>query len=258
VTKGTDVDFSNKVALVTGAGSGIGRATSLAFARAGAAVACVDLDAAACAATAGLVREGGGEAISLSADVGDAASVTGYVAATLKAWDRIDAFANNAGYAGVVQPLVDYPDEEFDRVMRVNVRGVFLGLKHVLPVMVRQGRGAVVNTGSVGSFIGYAALAAYCASKHAVAGLTKSAALGVAAQGVRVNAVCPGSTETPMVQDIQSRMDADERRRGAGKIPLGRRAVPEQIAQTILFLASDHASHVTGQCLVVDGGQLAG
>jgi NAD(P)-dependent dehydrogenase (short-subunit alcohol dehydrogenase family) len=158
----------------------------------------------------------------------------------------------------VLQPLVDYPDEEFDRVMRVNVRGVFLGLKHVLPVMTRQGRGAVVNTGSVGSFIGYAALAAYCASKHAVAGLTKSAALGVAAQGVRVNAVCPGSTETPMAQDIQSRMNADERRSGAGKIPLGRRAVPEQIAQTILFLASDHASHVTGQCLVVDGGQLAG
>ncbi|MDE2367857.1 MAG: glucose 1-dehydrogenase [Burkholderiales bacterium] len=251
-------DFSDKVALVTGAGGGIGRAACIEFARAGAALACVDVDAARAQATAAAVRDLGGRAIALVADVTDAAAVERYVADTLVAFGRIDAFANNAGYQGRLLPLVDYPDDEFDRVIAINLRGAYLGLKHVLRVMLRQGSGAVVNTGSIGSFIGYGGLCAYAASKHALIGLSKSAALSVAKTGIRVNTVCPGGTETEMIRAIEAALPRDEAARMISAIPDGRRAWPEEIARTILFLASDDASHITGQSLVIDGGRLAG
>ena len=251
-------DFSDKTALVTGAGGGIGRALCLELARSGAAVACVDIDPAMCNETVTQVARLGGKATALTADVSDPVGVAGYVAGTLTAFGRIDIFANNAGYQGAVGPLVDYPDAEFDRVMSINVRGTFLGLKHVLPVMMRQKSGTVVNTGSIGSFIGARGLCAYSASKHAILGLTRSAALEVAALGIRVNAVCPGGTNTAMIRAIEAGLAPEIASRMTDSIPDGRRAEPEEIARVILFLASDQSSHMTGQSVVVDGGRLAG
>jgi NAD(P)-dependent dehydrogenase (short-subunit alcohol dehydrogenase family) len=251
-------DFSGKVALVTGGGGGIGRALCLELAQSGAAVACVDLNQALCEETVRQCREFGAECLGLVADVSDAAAVARYVADTVAAFGRIDVFANNAGYQGVIKPLSEYPEAEFDRVMAINVRGAFLGMKHVLPVMMAQQSGAIVNTGSIGSFIGAKGLCAYSASKHALMGLTKSAALEVAALGIRVNAVCPGGTNTDMIRAIEAGLDAETASRMTASIPDGRRAEAEEVARVILFLASDHSSHMTGQSLVIDGGRLAG
>ena len=250
-------DFVDKVVLVTGGGAGIGRAACLAFAAAGARIACVDRDQAAGAALVSAIAEQGGEAEFIEADVTDAAQVRRYVERTLERFGRIDVFVNNAGVEGAVVPLVDYPDDLFDRVMAVNVRGVFLGLKHVLPVMQAQRSGVVINTGSTGSHVGATGVAAYVASKHAVLGLTRCAALEVAADGVRVNAVCPGSTRTRMLQSL-----ADERGRQQGlefnlATPNGRIAEPDEIAATMLYLASDAARHIVGQSIILDGGRLA-
>jgi NAD(P)-dependent dehydrogenase (short-subunit alcohol dehydrogenase family) len=251
------IESGGKVVLVTGGGGGIGRAACLAFAAAGAKVACVDRNAAEGEAVVAEVIAQGGEAMFVAADVTDAAQVRGYVARTLERFGRIDVFVNNAGIEGAVVPLVDYPDDTFDRVMAVNVRGVFLGLKHVLPVMQAQRSGVVINTGSTGSHVGATGVAAYIASKHAVLGLTRCAALEVAADGVRVNAICPGSTRTRMLQSL-----ADERGKQAGlefnlATPNGRIAEPEEIAATMLYLASDAARHMIGQSIILDGGRLA-
>lgn len=252
------LDFGGQVAIVTGAAGGIGRAVTLALARAGARVAVVDLSSTEGEETARLAREAGGEAIFVRADVSQARDVAGYVAATLQAWGRIDVFMNNAGWQGPIGPLVDFDDELFDRVMAINVRGTYLGLKHVLPVMTSQGRGAVVNVGSLGSFVGTRNLTPYTASKHAVLGLTRSVALEVARKGVRVNAVCPGPVDTPMIRAIeaeQAPQGADElRRQRAASIPDGRYAQPEEVANLMLFLASDLASHITGQGMQINGG----
>lgn len=252
------VDFTDKVALVTGGSSGIGRAICLEFAKAGARVACVDIDRERGVETVDLIKKTGGEALFISADVTDSASVRKYVQDTLAAYGRIDAFANNAGFAGVIQPIIEYPEEQFDRVMAINVRGVFLGLKYVLPVMIRQGSGAVVNTGSTGSFIGSRRTSAYNASKHAVMGLTRCAALEVAPQGIRVNAVCPGGTHTEMIRSIDEGLGSEGVKQILDAIPDGRRAEPQEVARWIVFLCSDMAAHITGQSLVIDGGYLAG
>ncbi len=252
------MDFGGQVAIVTGAAGGIGRAVTLALAKAGARVAVVDLSAPEGQETARLAREAGGEAIFVRADVSQAQDVAGYVAATLHAWGRIDVFMNNAGWQGPVAPLVDFDDDLFDRVMAINVRGTYLGLKHVLPVMVGQGRGAVVNVGSLGSYVGTRNLTPYTASKHAVLGLTRSVALEVARKGVRVNAVCPGPVDTPMIRAIEAEQApgrAEEvRRQRAASIPDGRYAQPEEVANLMLYLASDLAGHITGQGMQINGG----
>lgn len=254
-TPGLKVDFTNKVALVTGGGGGIGRAVCLELARAGARVACVDINQELGEETVALVTEAGGEAIFLNADVTDSRSVQKYVEDTVAAFGRIDAFVNNAGYEGVVKPINEYPEEVFDRVMAINTKGIFLGLKYVLAVMIKQQSGAIVNIGSIGSFIGGAGVCAYTASKHAVLGLTKTAALEVARQGIRVNAVCPGGTNTRMMQSLQAGVGSTKH---LDAIPDGRHAEPEEIARIVVFLASDLASHTTGQSLIIDGGRLAG
>jgi NAD(P)-dependent dehydrogenase (short-subunit alcohol dehydrogenase family) len=256
-----ELDFTGKVALITGAANGIGRATALGFGRSGAKVVVVDRDAAGGESTAGVIRQAGGEARFVAADVTRSADVQGYVNAALDAYGAIDCFFNNAGIEGKWAHTAEYDEAMFDAVIGVNVKGVFLGLRHVLPVMLRQRRGAIVNTASVAGLVATPGMPAYVASKHAVIGLTKTAAGEVARQGVRVNAVCPGPVDTRMIHSLEAQLDpADPTsvgRRYQSAIPLGRYVQVDEIANTVMFLCSDLASAITGAQYVVDGGRTA-
>ncbi|MBS0560300.1 MAG: glucose 1-dehydrogenase [Proteobacteria bacterium] len=255
------MDFNGKVALITGAGNGIGRAAAVGFASRGAKIVVVDRDAAAAEATCGILRQQGGEARGVTADVTKSADVQDYVKAALDAYGRIDCFFNNAGIEGSVAPTAEYDEAMFDAVIAVNVKGVFLGLRHVLPVMIAQKSGAIVNTSSVAGLTGSPGMPAYVASKHAVLGLTKVAAGDVARIGVRVNAVCPGPIDTRMIHSLAAQIDpsnpdaVDKRYQSA--IPLGRYGTAEEVANVVMFLCSDLASNVTGAHYVVDGGRTA-
>jgi NAD(P)-dependent dehydrogenase (short-subunit alcohol dehydrogenase family) len=255
------MDFTGKVALVTGGGNGIGRATSVAFARLGAKVVVVDRDGAGAQATAGIIRQNGGDAVAVTADVTKSADVKAYVTAAIDNYGRIDCFFNNAGIEGKLAPTAEYDEGMFDAVIGVNVKGVFLGLRHVLPEMIRQGGGAVVNTASVAGLTATPGMPAYVASKHAVIGLTKTAAGEVARQGIRVNAVCPGPVDTRMIHALEEQISPDnpaavgERYQAA--IPSGRYTTVDEIANMVLFLCSDLASNTTGGQFVVDGGRTA-
>jgi NAD(P)-dependent dehydrogenase (short-subunit alcohol dehydrogenase family) len=253
------MDFSGKVALVTGGGNGIGRAACIAFAKQGAKVVAVDRDGAAAEATAGIIRQSGGDAVAVTADVTKSADVKAYVKAAIDKYGRVDCFFNNAGIEGKVSPIVDYDEAVFDAVLGVNVKGVFLGLKHVLPEMIRQGGGAIVNTASVAGLVGTPGMPAYVASKHAVIGLTKTAAGEVARQGIRVNAVCPGPVDTRMIHSLEAQLSPDDpasvNQRYQASLPTGRYSTAEEIANMVLFLCSDLASNTTGGQFVVDGGR---
>ena len=255
------MDFTGKVALITGGGNGIGRATALGFAANGAKVVAVDRDGAAAEATAGIVRQKGGEAIAVTADVTKSEEVRAYVKAALDKYGRIDCFFNNAGIEGKVSPTAEYDEAVFDAVMGVNVKGVFLGLRHVLPEMIRQGSGAIVNTASVAGLVGTPGMPAYVASKHAVIGLTKTAAGEVARQGIRVNAVCPGPVDTRMIHALEEQLSpgnpAAMAARYQASLPTGRYTTVEEIANMVLFLCSDLAGNTTGGQFVVDGGRTA-
>src|SRR6201990_1001411 len=204
------MDFTGKVALVTGGGNGIGRATSVAFARQGAKVVVVDRDGDGAQATVGIIRQNNGDAVAVTADVTKAADVKAYVKTAIETYGRIDCFHNNAGIEGSVAPTAEYDEAMFDAVMGVNVKGVFLGLRHVLPVMLRQKAGAVVNTASVAGLVGTPGMPAYVASKHAVIGLTKTASGEVARHGIRVNAVCPGPVDTRMIHALEAQLNPDD------------------------------------------------
>ena len=240
------------VALVTGGGGDIGRAIAQRLARTSAAVAIVDIDEGAATETANLVRSAGGKAMVIRADVSSPSETAAFVAAVEAELGPIGIFANNAGIEGVVAPLHEYPDDTFDRLMQVNVKGVFLGLKHVLARMTLRGWGAIVNTASTSAIRGRAGLAGYVASKHAVLGLTRTAALEVMGTRIRVNAILPGPIESRMIRELDDqagRNTAGLRR--AGSAAYGR---PENIADVVAFLASEEASHVNGAAWVVDGG----
>jgi NAD(P)-dependent dehydrogenase (short-subunit alcohol dehydrogenase family) len=256
-----DLDFTGKIALITGGANGIGRATALGFARGGAKVVLVDRDAAAGEATAGVIRQQGGEARYVTADVTKSAEVRGYVKTALDTYGSIDCFFNNAGIEGKWAHTAEYDEDTFDAVIGVNVKGVFLGLRHVLPVMLQQKRGAIVNTASVAGLVATPGMPAYVASKHAVIGLTKTAAGEVARQGIRVNAVCPGPVDTRMIHSLEAQLNPSDpasiSRRYQSAIPLGRYVAPEEIANTVLFLCSDLAAAITGAQYVVDGGRTA-
>jgi NAD(P)-dependent dehydrogenase (short-subunit alcohol dehydrogenase family) len=255
------MDFSGKVALVTGGANGIGKATVHAFAKAGAKVAVVDRDEAGAKSVAEAVRMANGDAISFGADVTSADDVAAYVKATLNAYGTIDCFFNNAGIEGEIKSIIDYDEAMFDSIMNVNVKGVFLGMKHVLPVMLKNGSGAVVNTASVAGITGTPMMPAYCASKHAVIGLTKVASGEVARGGVRVNCVCPGPVATRMIESVQAQImphdPAQARANYEAALPTGRYTEPEEIADAVLFLTSDHSKNVTGTQFVVDSGRTA-
>lgn len=253
------MDFTGKVALVTGSANGIGRAAAQGFARCGARVVVVDRDEAGGEGAAAAIRQQGGEASFVAADVTRSADVQNYVRMALDAFGAIDCFFNNAGIEGTVVPTAEYEEAVFDAVIAVNLKGVFLGLRHVLPVMLRQGRGAIVNTASTAGLVGSPGLSAYVASKHGVLGLTRTAAGEVGAAGVRVNAVCPGPTDTRMIHSLEEQSSpGDQEAVGAryrASIPLGRYATAEEVAGVVLFLCSDMAGSVTAAHYVVDGGR---
>ena len=255
------MEFSGKVALITGAGNGIGRATALGFASRGAKIAIVDRDEAAGSGTVGIIRQQGGDACFFAADVTKSTDVQAYVRAVLDTYGAIDCFFNNAGIEGNVAPTAEYDEEMFDRVIAVNVKGVFLGLRHVLPVMIRQRCGAVVNTASVAGLVASPGMPAYVASKHAVIGLTKTAAGEVARAGVRVNAVCPGPIDTRMIHSLESMLSPGDPGsvgvRYQSNIPIGRYGTPDEVANVVQFLCSDLAGNVTGAHYVIDGGRTA-
>jgi NAD(P)-dependent dehydrogenase (short-subunit alcohol dehydrogenase family) len=256
-----EMDFTGKVALVTGGGNGIGRAAASAFAKSGAKVVVVDRDAQGGEATCGILRQHGAEARFVAADVTRSAEVRNYVQQALDAFGRIDCFFNNAGIEGKWTHTADYDEEMFDQVIAVNVKGVFLGLRHVLPVMLGQGGGAIVNTASVAGLVATPGMPAYVASKHAVIGLTKTAAGEVARSGVRVNAVCPGPVDTRMIHALEQQISpsdpAEVARRYQAAMPTGRYTTADEIASMVLFLCSDLASNITGGQFVVDGGRTA-
>jgi NAD(P)-dependent dehydrogenase (short-subunit alcohol dehydrogenase family) len=249
-------DADRPVALVTGGGGDIGRAIAMRLARNCRAVAIVDIDQEAAAQTAQLVQAAGCEALAIRADVSDPHQTAGFVDAVEAGLGPIGIFANNAGIEGVVAPLHHYPDDVFDRLLQINVKGVFLGLKHVLARMIPRGYGAIVNTASTSAIRGRAGLSGYVASKHAVLGLTRTAALEVAGTRVRVNAVLPGPIESRMIRELNeqaSRNAQDFKRAGTA-----RHGTPENIADVVAFLASEGAAHVNGAAWVVDDGITAG
>lgn len=242
-----------KVTLVTGGGSGIGRASSIAFAAVGARVVVSDVAAEGAEQTVATIRKAGGEAIFVRADVSRSAEVAALVRATVERYGRLDYAHNNAGIPGPLGSLLDYSEDTWDALMAVNLKGVWLCMKHEIPVMLAQGGGAIVNTSSIAGLRGSQMLIAYGASKWGVIGMTKSAAQEFAGRGVRVNAVCPGVIDTPMVENgfpLQLTASLTGRQ-------MGRLGAPEEIAQAVVWLCSDAAAFVTGAALPIDGGSTA-
>ena len=255
------MNFAGKSVLVTGGGGGIGSAAAEAFARNGAKVAVVDMKLEAAAACAERIRAAGGTAIEIQADVTKSADVKAYVDRTVGEFGTIDCFFNNAGILGTITPTIEYDEAMFDAVLGVNVKGVFLGLRQVIPVMIANGGGAIVNTASVAGLVGTPNMPAYVASKHAVIGLTNAVSGEVARRGIRVNAVCPGPVQTDMIESVQRQIDASDpesvKQRYQDSMPTGRYSTAAEVADTVVFLCSDMASNITGSQVVVDGGRTA-
>jgi NAD(P)-dependent dehydrogenase (short-subunit alcohol dehydrogenase family) len=245
--------FKNKVALITGAGSGIGLATAIAFAEAGASVAFADLNENAVQAAVKKLTDSGYKAIALRCDVTNEAQVAGMVEKVVDAFGRLDLAYNNAGMHVTVAETADASGEEFDRAIAVNLKGIWNCMKYELQQMRKQGNGAIVNCSSQSGLVGTANLGAYTAAKHGVVGLTKSAALEYAPKGIRINAICPGTTNTPMVSKAVA--DAPEHMEAIVKnIPLGRLGRSEEVASTVLWLCSEGAGFMIGQAVTPDGG----
>jgi NAD(P)-dependent dehydrogenase (short-subunit alcohol dehydrogenase family) len=246
--------FSEKVAFVTGAANGIGRAAALAFAREGANVVVADISDEANQETARMVEGLGGRALAVRCDVTRAEDVKAALDEAVKAFGRLDFAFNNAGVEQPVTATADLTEEEWDRVVAINLRSVFLCMKYEVPLMLKHGGGAIVNTSSGAGVKGFAGQAAYAAAKHGVVGLTKSAALDYAKSNIRVNAVCPGIIATPMMERF-TEGTPEGRQRVIAQEPVGRMGTPEEIAEAVVWLCSDATAFVVGHALVIDGGQ---
>jgi NAD(P)-dependent dehydrogenase (short-subunit alcohol dehydrogenase family) len=249
--------FTGKVALVTGAASGIGRASALAFAREGARVVVADMAVAGGEETVRMITAAGGTALFVKTDVSKAVEVKALIDKTVEAYGRLDYAHNNAGIEGATGTTIDCGEENWQRTLNVNLTGVWLCMKYEIPQMLRQGNGAIVNTASVAGLIGFENIPAYVASKHGVVGLTKAAALEFAKRGIRINTVCPGAIRTPMNERLIAGDPQVEAAFNAYQ-PIGRRGTPEEIAAAVVWLCSDAASLVSGLAMAVDGAWLAG
>ena len=253
-TTNTNGSFAGKVVLVTGAASGIGRATALAFAREGAGVMLADVSEQRNQETARMIEDLGGRALAVRCDVTRAEDVKAALDKAVETFGRLDFAFNNAGVEQPLMPAADLTEEEWDRIVDIDLRGVFLCMKHEIPLMLKQGGGAIVNTSSGAGIKGFAGQAAYCAAKFGIVGLSKAAALDYAKSNIRVNVVCPGIIETPMM-DRFSGGTPEGRERVIAQEPVGRMGRPEEIAAAVLWLCSDATAFVVGHALVVDGGQ---
>jgi NAD(P)-dependent dehydrogenase (short-subunit alcohol dehydrogenase family) len=256
--------LEGKRAVITGAAGGIGSAAARAFVRGGASVALVDRDLAALEELRDELSEAGGSVLGLAGDVADAADVERYMGEAVKALGGLDVLFNNAGIEGLVTGIQDYDDEVFERVMSVNVRGVWLNLKRAIKFMLDGDGGSIVNTSSGAGLRGLPFMSAYVASKHAVLGMTRSAAVELGGSGVRVNAICPGPVGTRMMGSLEEQraalagLSVEEAHAGfEAPIPMGRYATPEEVAETVVFLASDASSYITGAAISIDGGRTA-
>jgi NAD(P)-dependent dehydrogenase (short-subunit alcohol dehydrogenase family) len=248
--------FEGKVVLVTGGGSGIGRATSLAFAGEGAKVVIDDIKVEGGEETLRLIKSGGGEAVFVKADVSRAADVETMVQKAIETYGRLDCAFNNAGVGEPLKRVHKTMEDNWDRVMATNLKGVYLCMKYEIPHMLKQGRGAIVNTASLAGLKGLSGQAAYVASKHGVVGLTKSAAVEYATTGIRINAVCPGVIDTPLIApNMKDRPHVQKAY--IDMEPIGHLGQPEEIAAAVLWLCSDEASFVVGSIFSVDGGVVA-
>ncbi|MBK9750915.1 MAG: SDR family oxidoreductase [Chloroflexi bacterium] len=248
--------LAEKVILVTGGASGIGRETALALAGEGARVVVSDVNAALGAETAEQIQAAGGGAIFVPCDVSKAEQVRALIAATDETYGHLDGAFNNAGVGGVMATTADQGEAAWDQVINVNLKGVWLCMKYELPLLLKSGGGVIVNTASVAGLVGFPYASAYDASKHGVIGLTKTAALEYAAQNIRVNAICPGFTDTPMVRDMVQ-VAPHMQRRVTGN-PMRRLGTVQEIAETVVWLLSHKASFITGQAIAIDGGLTAG
>jgi NAD(P)-dependent dehydrogenase (short-subunit alcohol dehydrogenase family) len=248
--------LAGKVAIITGAGAGIGRSAAILFAREGAKVVVVDWNARDGEETVSMVKEFGGECVFVKADVARAEDVKGMVKMTINTYGKLDILFNNAGIVGAWVETADYPEETWEQVIAVNLKGVFLGMKYAIPEMLKRGGGSIVNTASQAGERGQPNIAAYSASKGGVLALSRATAIEYAAKNIRINSINPGIITTPMVMNVMEK-NAKARKQFLSVVPQGRFGKPEEVAQAALFLASDASSHITGHALVVDGGMEA-
>ena len=248
--------LDGKVALVTGGASGIGRATALTFAREGAKLIIADMNVDGGQQTVHMITENGGAATFVQVDVSNATAVEAMISTAVETYGRVDCAYNNAGVGSRERAsLADYPEDDWHRIIAINLTGVWLCMKYEIPQMLQQGGGTIVNTASIAGLIGLPTTSAYVASKHGVVGLTRTAALEYAKQGIRVNCVCPGYIRTPMNQRAMD--DPDRMAQIIASEPIGRMGEPEEIAETVVWLCSDASSFVTGHTMTVDGGYMA-